>query len=250
MLYDYKEKLENIMIQTYEVVRVGHLLYHVYHEMEKLKPRQDAHLAVLLKWKHDLLPMWHETRTPGERYIMAALLMHWHMCFVMLSACTSPLQSAFDNHYGDFAAIVENARSCLQLKAVIENGGRTYTLRTDVIEPLLFTATRCRDPMLRRRALHLLREAPLGTGLWSLVAAPFVVEKMIALEEGDEHYSEDPTSTQAPSEEDRIHHVGFVNESVADGCRQIKFEITKAVRDQPGSLRLVREEVWVEHRLI
>jgi hypothetical protein len=251
LLTDAKVQLESLMYQAYEVVRVGHLLYHDGYEMQKLKPRQKLHLKQVQQWKDKFLQICRNGRDGEMGCIGSTLLMYWGMCYVWLAACTSPLQTAFDKHMDDFEAIVDNARVVLQCIAPSNNGGRLFTCDGDVVPSLLFTATKCRDPTLRRTALQLLRQAPYRDGLWSSVAAPSLVEKMIAVEEGDECFSTYPIPSSSgglPPEERRIHHFAIVKGAGCDGRRRLKVQLTKAALDADGSLRMVHEEVWVEER--
>ncbi|KIW66981.1 hypothetical protein PV04_06259 [Phialophora macrospora] len=249
LLTDAKVQLESLMYQAYEVVRVGHLLYHDDYEMQKLKPRQELHLKEVQQWKDKFLKLCEIGRDGEMSCIGSTLLMYWGMCYVWLAACTSPLQTAFDKHVDDFAAIVDNARVVLQCIAPSNAGGHLFTCDGDVVPPLLFTATKCRHPALRRTALQLLREAPYRDGLWSSVAAPSLVEKLIAVEEGDDHFSASPVpSSGLPPEERRIHHFAIVKGAGSEGRRRLKVQLTKAALDADRSLKMVHEEVWVEER--
>ncbi|OCT51460.1 hypothetical protein CLCR_08890 [Cladophialophora carrionii] len=251
VLKEAKAHLESLMYQAYEVVRVGHLLYHDGYEMQKLKPRQELHLKAVQQWKD----MFHQLCIDGQfsemGCIVSTLFMYWGMCYIWLAACTSPLQTSFDKHMDDFEAIVDNAQVVLQCNAASSKEGQVLTSDGDVVPPLLFTATKCRDPILRRKALQLLRQAPYRNSLWSSVASPILVEKMIAVEEGDTHFATYPVSSPPvglPPEERRIHHYAIVKGGASDGHRRLKAQLTKAALDTNGSLRMVHEEVWVEER--
>lgn len=177
--------------------------------------------------------------------------MYWSVCYVWLSACTSPLQTSFDDYIGDFAAIVDHAQVVLQHKEMSAAAGSFLTCEGDPVPALSFVAARCRHPILRRKALQLLRRVPQQDGLWSSVAAPFLIEQIIAVEEGDEHFSIYPASSSLPNlppEERRIHHVAIVKGGTFEGRRRLKVQLTKAAVDPDGSLRMVHEEFWVEER--
>ena len=56
-LKNAKMQLDSLMYQAYEVVRVGHLLYHDGYEMQKLKPRQEQQLSAVRGWKDRFLQL-------------------------------------------------------------------------------------------------------------------------------------------------------------------------------------------------
>ncbi|EXJ58472.1 hypothetical protein A1O7_05897 [Cladophialophora yegresii CBS 114405] len=251
VLEDAKAQLESLMYQSYEVVRVGHLLYHDDYEMQKLKPRQELHLKAVQQWKDTFHQLCVNGQGDERGCIVSTLLMYWEMCYILLAVCTSPLQTSFDKHMNGFAAIVDDAQIVLQCIAASDKEGQELLRDGDVIPPLLFTATKCRDPILRRKALQLLRQAPYRTGLWSSVASPGLVEKMIAVEEDGVHFSAYPVPSPSicpPPEERRIHHFAIVRGETSDGGRRLKVRLTKAAPDTMGSLRMVHEEIWVEER--
>lgn len=58
-----------------------------------------------------------------------------------------------------------------------------FVLGSTIVEPLFFTATRCREPTLRRRALYLLRLCPRREGICEGMMASKIVQKVIEVEE-------------------------------------------------------------------
>lgn len=246
-----KKQLDSLMYQAYEVVRVGVLLYHDDYEMQKLKPRQEEHLKIVRGWKDKFLQLCKNEQDPEIKYIVSILLMYWSVCYVWLSACTSPLQTSFDMHMADFAAIVDHAQAVLQSLDTSTATGRLLTVEGDTVPALLFVAEKCRHPLLRRKALQLLRRTPPRDGLWHSVAAPSLVEQLIATEEGDERFNPNPSSSstlQLPPEERRIHHVAIISGGEVNGHRRLKVQLTKAAFRMDGSLKMIHEEVWVEEQ--
>ncbi|KUL89117.1 hypothetical protein ZTR_06017 [Talaromyces verruculosus] len=83
-----------------------------------------------------------------------------------------------------------------------------FVLGSTIIEPLFFTATRCREPALRRRALYLLRLCPRREGICEGMMAAKIVQKVIEVEEQEcprcidwhnNHPSPASITTTAPS---------------------------------------------------
>ena len=60
---------------------------------------------------------------------------------------------------------------------------KTFTLDIGLIGPLYDIACRCRDPLLRRRAIHLLRISGRQEGIWDSALGARVAERIVAIEE-------------------------------------------------------------------
>jgi hypothetical protein len=252
-LRDAKMQLDSLIYQSYEVVRVGHLLSTDDYEMQRLKPKQQHHLKEVERWRDLFIPLCSHEQDKETHCLGSILLMYWGMCYIFLSACTNLHQTSFDKHADDFAAILDHVQVVLRHAASPETEERLFTYDIAIVTPpLMLVATKCREPILRRRALQLLRQAPRRDALWSSVAAPSVVEKVIAIEEGEEHFSEYPNPSLAqslPPENRRIHHVAIVKGGESNGRRQLKVQLTKAVPDTTGQMKMVNQEVWVEDRI-
>lgn len=79
-----------------------------------------------------------------------------------------------------------------------------FVLGSTVIEPLFFTATRCREPTLRRRALYLMRMCPRREGICEGMMATKVAQKAIEVEEQEcsrciEWHNDHPFPASMPS---------------------------------------------------
>jgi len=59
----------------------------------------------------------------------------------------------------------------------------SFTLALGVVTPLYVTCSRCRDPGIRRRALHLLATCNRKEGIWDSTLSARVAERIIAIEE-------------------------------------------------------------------
>lgn len=65
-----------------------------------------------------------------------------------------------------------------------ENGPRpTFTLDNCIVGPLYNVATLCRDPIIRRKAVHVLRSARRQEGVFNSQVTAMAAEKVIAIEE-------------------------------------------------------------------
>lgn len=104
--------------------------------------------------------------------------------------------NAEDNVHDDllpiYKAIIDLAHKVLQKDSYTPRYGvpdsqklehPIFVLGSTIIEPLFFTATRCREPVLRRQALHLLRLCPRREGICEGMMASKIVQKVIEVEE-------------------------------------------------------------------
>lgn len=90
---------------------------------------------------------------------------------------------AYDNHLSTFSSMVTLAQSVSHLQSK-DGHPLKFSVSTGIVAPLYMTITRCRDPLVRRRALSLLKQSNCRDGLWaSNVVAP-VAERIMQLEEG------------------------------------------------------------------
>jgi len=217
-----------------------------------LRPKQQVVLDGLQRWKVVFLRVCQdeqEEQDPHVRCILSVLLMHWEMCHTWLSASIIPLEISFDHHLDAFVTILHHAEVILQHRYAPRTSGVLPNRHHGTISVLYFVATKCRDPVLRRKSLDLLRQMPLGEGLWGSIAAPGVVERMIAYEEGHERFLANPTTSMAlmlPPESRRIHHIALVRKTLDGAHHRIKLQLSKPVVGADGASKMVHEDLWVE----
>lgn len=119
------------------------------------------------------------------RELRASVLLKVHYLFVaiMLGASGANDETKFDNFTAEFGQMLKLAESLLVPSTPTEQSGQkpSYVFDTNMIPPLYLGATRCRDPVLRRKALDLLWGLKSREGIWdSNVAAAigkWVMEK-------------------------------------------------------------------------
>ena len=102
---------------------------------------------------------------------------------IFLKTVTTQFQTSFDQFIVKFRWIVETLQLVLQTSTVSAAGPVLFSLDLGIIPCLFYTAIKCRHPQTRRRAVALLRKAPLREGLWNAREAAIVAEKAIEFEE-------------------------------------------------------------------
>ncbi|CAK7226456.1 hypothetical protein SBRCBS47491_006238 [Sporothrix bragantina] len=104
-----------------------------------------------------------------------------------------------DKYAHIFANIVDEASRCLGSSHEDRAGGdvRTlthFTFEMGFIPPLYWAFLKCRRPVVRRKLLSLLRQAPLQEGLWNRRIMVQVAEQVMAYEEAERSESAVPIS--------------------------------------------------------
>lgn len=105
---------------------------------------------------------------------------------VVMSGCLSPEETVWDAHARDFVEMVELAADIrMRQQQLIPNysGSGGFQLDMAVIHPLYLTATKCRCPVTRRRAIQALRTGPDFEGAWEGVVNARIGERVMQMEE-------------------------------------------------------------------
>lgn len=110
------------------------------------------------------------------------LLIHHRMVNVMLETLPSNDETIFDKYQYDFNFIITEAEWFLAHESEVRlEELKPFHPTLGIIPPLFFTATRCRDPILRRRALDLLHSTAHTERRWTscmaTTLARFVIEQ-------------------------------------------------------------------------
>lgn len=85
----------------------------------------------------------------------------------------------------DFESIVHLAESFVRLAQGSDIGAQPlrFSFEMGIIAPLFFTAFKCRDPTLRRRAIALLYCGPRQEGSWDAISCAKAAERLVEMEE-------------------------------------------------------------------
>lgn len=86
-------------------------------------------------------------------------------------------QTMWDEFLPSFTYIVELASS-LTLASTA-----SFSLDLGIIGPLYEVASRCRDPIIRREAIRLLKRTQRQEGVWNASLTAMVAERVVAIEE-------------------------------------------------------------------
>ncbi|KAJ5373152.1 transcriptional regulator family: Fungal Specific TF [Penicillium concentricum] len=112
------------------------------------------------------------------------LLTYHAAALIHVTGCLRQQETVFDDHFADFVTIVEQSKLILDASAGPNGVQPPFTFEMSVGVPLAMTVLRCRDPILRRRALDLLRLAPPIQGFFKCAPVALLLEMLMKLEEG------------------------------------------------------------------
>ena len=85
---------------------------------------------------------------------------------ILLSAIVPESEMAYDKHLSCFKHII---RTCSLLIPLDLSRNKRFSFEVGIIPPLHLTATKCRDPIVRREARDLLFSSPRQEGMWDSV---------------------------------------------------------------------------------
>lgn len=147
-------------------------------------------IADLAEWEHKTLQLLSSTTAPTKEASASLLFLKICHATVHLMILVGITQSdynelSWDNHLAHFERII--ALSALFTQAeVYKNPLLPSVVSLDgpgIIMSLWLVAFRCRHPLLRRRALGLLRVSRRQEGMWMSTSAATVAQRLIEIEE-------------------------------------------------------------------
>jgi hypothetical protein len=161
----------------------------------------------------DLLsrPSMTKIRTKDRRAIYL-LRVQYNLLWIAISNDKNNDETSFDNYLSNFEAIVNLAESAIDTECATSwtNWWANVNFQMQNIPPLYLTATKCRNPIIRRKALALLKGLFSGDRLWNLDIMIRLAERALQLEEEGLEDVTDSNGDVVPSEWARIHEVKSV----------------------------------------
>lgn len=119
-----------------------------------------------------------------SQYTTILLRMYHAVMTIILSVGMPGPECLHDAHILTFQEIVTWGETLISGKIIRPQGGsHVFTFEPGLIFPLVFAGLKCRDRVLRRRAVDVLRTSDNQEGAWESIAAARVVEFVISVEE-------------------------------------------------------------------
>ncbi|KAJ5529632.1 transcriptional regulator family: Fungal Specific TF [Penicillium freii] len=152
----------------------------------KMVARKEALRVRLVEWHRAYTNLCQRNRSvPTLPIYPEPILLTYHAAaLICVTGCLKQQETVFDVHFADFATIVAQSSLILNASACPNGVQPPFTFEMSVGVPLAMTVLRCRDPILRRRALDLLRLAPPIQGFFKCAPVALLSEMLMKLEEG------------------------------------------------------------------
>ncbi|PMD12882.1 hypothetical protein NA56DRAFT_756235 [Hyaloscypha hepaticicola] len=120
--------------------------------------------------------------SPREQKVAVLLEIQHITATILGTAGPSSEETIFDCFEEEFSRIIELAY-LLTADASEEQRSPIPTFDMGILPHLYFVASRCRHPLLRRKALELLRRGPRQEGIWSRDMLAGIGERIMGMEE-------------------------------------------------------------------
>lgn len=139
-----------------------------------------------------------------------ALMAQCLSCKIYLSALLNPYETAYDSFNSSFRSIVTNAKEfvsqgkCARVLAIPQ-----ISLDLGIVQPLFFTAVKCRDSQIRKEAVEMLRRAG-REGPFDGKRHAIVAQRAIVIEESTLSFNQGANDLHAKvvPERSRLHGAG------------------------------------------
>jgi hypothetical protein len=104
---------------------------------------------------------------------------------ILISATAFTQETVFHSFESEFSRVADLASRLISENNDTANNARTMcpTFDMGVLPHLYLVATRCRHPLIRRTALHLLQQGPAQEGIWSKTVLVAIAKRIMMLEE-------------------------------------------------------------------
>ncbi|KAK5114133.1 hypothetical protein LTR62_002703 [Meristemomyces frigidus] len=115
-----------------------------------------------------------------EPDVVSSLMHQYHVSFIWLSTRLAIDQMVFDDFTDHFERVLHYAEIYITSKV---DERLNFTFEVGAVPSLYFTATKCRIPSIRRRALRLLARAPRKECMWGAASTGQIAARLITIEE-------------------------------------------------------------------
>lgn len=212
-----------------------------------MKEQEEYFISRLDRWRRtfDVTQLGGDVKQSDAK---SHLLLYFHVSRLWLQTRLAVEQTAFDAYTHDFEHIIRHAEIY-----ILANTDTHFTFEVGAIPPLYMTATKCRIPSLRRRALQLLLKAPQKESIWGAATTAQLAATLMELEEAGLGLPSPCDSLSAPipleldlvlpAEEMRIHHLWILRN---DDELRYDVKVLRYAGDGAGGWRKVEHVVPIK----
>lgn len=142
-------------------------------------------ITVLRQWKAALDASDFSTESPILRECTRKLLdLYFYTCSIIAETYHSEFESVFDHYTDRFQTIVDLAESVTEMwKSESQTFSLLFSFDLGITPPMFFAASRCRHPLIRRKAVSLMLQSPFYHGAWQDRYSGLCAQRMIEIEE-------------------------------------------------------------------
>lgn len=179
----------------------------------------------------------------GSKELRGAVVLKIHhiTCRILLEATIYDHETGFDDLTDEFARIIALAETLTKIPSSTPGSGTrpAYSFDMGILPPLYYTAVRCRDPIIRRKALALLSASPRREGVWDSLVLAAIVRWVIGEEESD--LDEVTCAEDIP----RTVRIYMVERSLQLGERRCLIKFLKGQRNEYNGLGNKYDKAWI-----
>ncbi|CAG8886483.1 unnamed protein product [Penicillium egyptiacum] len=142
-------------------------------------------ITVLRQWKAALDASDFSAESPILRECTRKLLdLYFYTCSIIAETYHSEFESIFDHYTDRFQTIVDLAESVTEMwKRESQAFSLLFSFDLGITPPMFLAASRCRHPLIRRKAVSLMLQSPFYHGAWQDRYSGLCAQRMIEIEE-------------------------------------------------------------------
>ena len=186
------------------------------------------------------IEQWHEQfldvvrRSDSASSCLTLNLRSWYTAdLILIKAETYGPETRFDKYLELWQQIVDYCEQIAESLAD-PNQSKSFSFDLGYMIPVFLTATRCRDPWVRRHAITLLQSHPRQEGVWQSVGAAAVAARWMAVEE--DGLGEVKCAADIPEHK----RIRFIDTQIEVDSKQAEMRVTTT----PGERPLDVSAVW------
>jgi hypothetical protein len=246
-LNDAKDRLDNCMSYIFQTLIAAYFARQdLVNETQKRSPEFQTYRNLLFQWSVLFGNFMKHTGTslgPADQQRARVLEIQYKAATILFDTGMSPQETAFDAFNSEFESIVTLTSSLVNDNTGLGVAGKPghFTFDMALVAPLYLTATRCRDPLIRRRALAILSATSRQECIWNSDMLAKIAERLISIEEdgiGQVTSSEDVPATS---------RLSVLNATIYSEQRHVLAELCRPKGNGNGNGELDLLDEWITY---
>ena len=199
-----RESLVHLMNLSVRFIRDNRFRRYLGVDLTAEAARQGALHTQLGKWEGTFSSLiLSDSIGASEMHAARVLRLHQIIASIWSGMALRPDESKADSWNLLFEQAVSIAHVIQASIGDLEHcGSPSFLFDVEIVSPLWFVVTKCRHPIIRRRAVDILRRTVRREGLWDSQLASAIAERLMAIEERSLQILD---GSELPPEHDRVH---------------------------------------------